>query len=72
MLELAEGALAMKKPKPNGKPVKMKGGCTVELSICSCCKDDSKTKRRYFVRDKNGTLIGMALCWENVGKIAVG
>lgn len=53
-------------PEPNADPVTLEDGTTVEKRVCSCCKEDAKTRTRYFVRDEGGNLVGMSLSWERL------
>ena len=52
----------MEKPEPN-TTIEVPGG-TVEYKVCSCCKDDSKHKHRFFLRDESGQVVCMTGNWE--------
>lgn len=61
----------MDRPDPNGPPVPLPGGGTVEYRVCECCQPtkkvpNPKSKHRFFVRNSDGDVVCMAHDWEQL------
>jgi hypothetical protein len=53
-------------PEPNGAPTPLPDGGRVEHRVCSCCKPEAKTRRRFFVLGADDQVVCMALTWESL------